>query len=99
MISTFGEINVALPKVNVEAPQEARDEVEKDATNVVAEPCLEEAREWDPEGVRQEGAENNAVVEVGVVHEEPAIVACWVLHWSSDWEENCYKHERERLRE
>lgn len=79
---TFGEINVAFPIVNVEAPEEARDEVEKDATNVVAEPCLEEPWEWAPHSTRQQCAQNNSVVEFGVLYEQSSVLVapCWVLH-------------------
>ena len=45
---TFGDMNVALPIINVEAPQEPREEVEENAAEVIAKPRLEEAREWAP---------------------------------------------------
>jgi len=72
---TFGQINVKFPIVNVEAPHETRQEVEKDTTEVVAEPRLEEVREWGPHAGWQKGAQHNAVVKIGVFSEETPIIA------------------------
>lgn len=68
-------MNVALPIINVEAPQEAGEEVEEDAAEVIAKPRLEEVREWAPHEVRQEGSQHNAIVQVRVLDEQPRIFA------------------------
>ena len=63
---TFWEINIALQVVNIEAPEEAGDEVDEVGSNVVAEPRLEEVGEWVPHSVGEEGAEDETVVEGGL---------------------------------
>lgn len=70
-----------LQVVDVEAPEEARDEVYEDAGNVVAEPRLEEVGEWVPRtGGQQGGAEDEAVVEGGLVEEEVGGVRVRIPH-------------------
>ena len=81
--------------INIEAPQEPWDEVEKESPNIVAQPCVEEAGEWDPQPLRHEGPEQNAVVEVSVLHKELQI-ATWVVHGSHHSLQNNRREEKRR---
>jgi hypothetical protein len=46
--STFRDINVAFQVINIEAPEETRDEVKESSSNVVTKPSLQEMRQSDP---------------------------------------------------
>ena len=48
MCSTFRDINVAFQVINIEAPEETRDEVKESSSNVVTKPSLQEMRQSDP---------------------------------------------------
>lgn len=52
-VCTFGQENVAVQVINVEAPEEASAEVQEAPGNVIPEPRLQEVREWVPRRVRQ----------------------------------------------
>lgn len=71
---TFGDVDVALPMVDIEAPDEAGDEVEDCTADVVAEPRLERAREALPGTAGYEGVEHNAVVPVRLLHETVQVI-------------------------
>lgn len=71
---TFGDVDVVLDVVDVEAPEETGDEVDERATDVVPEPSLEGVGEWLPRARRQQVAEHNAVVERRLVHEQLQVI-------------------------
>ncbi|KAL6952678.1 hypothetical protein U1Q18_042713 [Sarracenia purpurea var. burkii] len=71
---TFGNINIVLQVINVEAPEETRAQVQEISSNVVSEPRLEEVWEWVPHTSRQESPQDKPIVEGGLLREEsPAI--------------------------
>lgn len=69
MIATFGEVNIALPVVNVEAPEETGDEIDGGCTDVVAQPGLDGPGKAVPRIAGYDRAEHDFVVPIGLLHE------------------------------
>lgn len=69
MMATFGDVNIALPVVDVEAPEETGDKVDCGSTDEVAQPGLDRPGKSLPHIARYDGVEHDAVVPIGLLHE------------------------------
>jgi hypothetical protein len=73
--ATFGDVGVALPVVDDEAPEETGDEVEEVAADAVAHPRLHRVRQAAPPVAWRHGAEDDLVVPLRLRDEPLQVVA------------------------
>jgi hypothetical protein len=85
---TFGDVGVALPVVDDEAPEEPGDEVEEVGADAVAQPRPRRVRQAAPPAAGRHRAENDLVVPPRLRDEAAQVVAA-VLHCGRHCRRGC----------